>query len=559
LWLHNSSVRPACAILVLSAVAFGQLRGTGVVSGRVIEASNGDPVRKAIVTLTLQGAPPTWATARTDGSGRFRFDGLPTGKYGLRAAANGAGAAIYGANAAREVGEIISLGAGETREGLTLRFIHTGTIAGRVLNGDGDPLPGIAVSLLRVSRNLGERVLVNYRNSATDDRGEYRIPNLEPGQYYLRANPQNGRGGLSGLFAAQYYGGARESKDATVVNLRSGENLPGLDFRMHAEPGYRIHGRVTGVPDFGPPPKPPEGVARMNGGQANQVEVSVTPAGEGALPNSFGTSLFNPPDYSFDFGELIGGMYRIEARARTGGKTWAASQLIDSRQTANEMVLALAPAADIRGTLGIEGQTGQAPANVRVTVVRTGSRGENISAAPDAGGRFTLEQVPPGEFAVNVNPLPPGAFLKTASFGGKDVRFTRLSVEAGADPPPLNIVISMRSAKLEGRVEAGSGDSRRAGIVLAPTGALHTLLRFYYGAVTDDEGKFHLENLAPGKYKIFALEKMAPPDFRNPEAADQLDMLGEEIELMEGGTLEAHPKLIPVERAREALPAGVRQ
>ena len=47
---------------------------------------------------------------------------------------------------------------------------------------------------------------------------------------------------------------------------------------------------------------------------------------------------------------------------------------------------------------------------------------------------------------------------------------------------------------------------------------------------------------------------MRAADFRNPEAADQLDGLGDEIELAENAALTMHPKLIPIERAREALP-----
>jgi hypothetical protein len=85
------------------------------------------------------------------------------------------------------------------------------------------------------------------------------------------------------------------------------------------------------------------------------------------------------------------------------------------------------------------------------------------------------------------------------------------------------------------------------------------LTHFYYGAVSDDSGKFQIANVAPGKYRIFALEKLAPQPFRNPEAADQLSDLGTEIELMEGAALTVHPKLIPAERAREALNSEVRQ
>ena len=67
-------------------------------------------------------------------------------------------------------------------------------------------------------------------------------------------------------------------------------------------------------------------------------------------------------------------------------------------------------------------------------------------------------------------------------------------------------------------------------------------------------GKFKFTGIAPGKYKIFALEKMASGGFQNPEAIDQLGELGQEIDLAEEMQLfKTHPKLIPLDRAVEAL------
>jgi hypothetical protein len=118
----------------------------------------------------------------------------------------------------------------------------------------------------------------------------------------------------------------------------------------------------------------------------------------------------------------------------------------------------------------------------------------------------------------------------------------------------ISIVISMNTAQVHGEADAGSDDSKRAGILLAPTGQYSTLTRFYYDVAADDSGKFELKDIAPGKYKIFALEKLAPAEFKTPEAVSQVGQFGEEIDLAEGARLEVHPKLIPVERAREALP-----
>ena len=153
-------IRVICASAIFSAIAFAQAPGTAVISGSVVEASNNDPVRKAIVTLTWQGTPRSWATSRTDGSGQFKFEGLPAGKYDLRATKPVNGTAIYGASSVLELGELITLEDGETRAGVKLRFLHSATISGRVLDARGDPAVEALVTLLRPGRNLGERVLL---------------------------------------------------------------------------------------------------------------------------------------------------------------------------------------------------------------------------------------------------------------------------------------------------------------------------------------------------------------------------------------------------------------
>ena len=537
------------------SLSLGQQPGHGSISGTVVEASNSQPIRKVIVTLTLEATPRTWATTRTDDSGRFTFQQLPAGKYTPSAAKTGSGSATYGANSVREVGEVISLIDGETRAGLTLRFIHPGEISGRVFNAEGDPVQRVEVQVLRTTRNLGELVVANYRSAITDDRGEYHIPDLDPAQYYLRANPDvfmNDDDGSEKL-SPQYYGGAREWKISTVLNVHSGDKLVSLDFHLIADQHYPIHGHVTGVPDLGPSAD----FVQTLGAQPRGVEVMISPAGDGAQQWTTGGE-FQPPDYTFDFSSYPGDMYHLNAFLRANGKLWSASQIVDSRQPVGEVVLALIPAVDIKGQLRIEGEPHQPVTAVRIALNRQGSGGQGISVTPAADGTFTLPQVAPGEWTMTIAPLPQGGFIKSVLLGDKDFRFARLVVEPGSDAP-LHVVLSTRSAKIEGQVDAASGDSKRAGIVLAPVGKLHNLARFYYGVVTADDGKFQMQDIAPGKYKIFALEKLAPLAFRNPEAEEQLDPLGQEIDVAEGATLRLHPKLIPTDRAREALPKEIRQ
>ena len=520
-----------------SGVAFAQTPDTGVISGSVVEASNNEPVRKAIVTLTWQGTPHSWATSRTDSSGQFKFAGLPPGKYDLRAIKPGNGTAIYGATSVRELGELITLKDGETRAGVKVRFLHSATISGRALDPYGDPAIDVSVTLLKADRYLGKRVLVPYGGASTNDRGEYRLDDIVPGRYYLRARQRYGPG-IADPLVQQFLGGAREWKDSAILSINAGENLTGVDFHMTSEPAVPVQGRVTGLPGTG------------HNTEAISIMLWQTDEdGEGYMGIPY---TLMAPDYAFSF-DLTHGRYRIDASVQIEGKSWTATQLIDAFRASDDIILALAAARDVKGTLRIEGLGAPPAGSFHIRLAHRGV-GPSISAPVAADGTFTLAQVSPGdEWVMNINPLPPGAFLKAARFGDQDIRFARMQITPDSDDP-VSIVISMNTAQVHGEVDAGSGDSKRAGILLAPTGPYSTLIRFYYNATTDDSGKFELKDIAPGKYKIFALEKLEPAEFRTPEAASQLDPLGEEIDLAEGGRLEVHPKLIPVERAREALP-----
>jgi protocatechuate 3,4-dioxygenase beta subunit len=564
----------ARAILLLLCIvrvnSFAQPAGRGVISGSVVEASSGDAVRKAVVTVTWHGTPRAWATTRTDGSGRFTFEGLPAGAYDLRAAKQGLGMAIYGANSVRELGDVITLGDGETRQDLKLRFLHSGSISGRVVDPDGDPVVGANVSMLRAGRNLGERILTNFQGAATNDRGEYKFTGIDPGEYYLRcvANIQGRMGVVSQpILVPQYFGGGRDSKDAVVISLRGGDTLTGIDFHLSAEHPAKITGRVTGVPQLDPPteaPMPGGGMVFRNGrrfigggGQVVAVELLTADDNQLFWGNNGGTGA-QGPEYRFEMPDNLPGRYRVQASARAKDKTYYASQLIDAHEGANDIVLTMTPAVELKGTLKVEGPGTHPVESFTVALAPPGSgpRGGSYSSAVKKDGSFAIQDIPPGEWLLNINGNVGGTFEKLVRLGDKDFLFKRIEIPPGLDAP-LTIVLSSNTGTITGEIDAGgtggAGGAKRAGILLEPVGKWHTLARFYYGAVADDNGKFKLNGVAPGKYKIFALEKIATASYRNQESAELLDALGEETEVTEGAKIELHPKLIPYETAKEIL------
>ena len=318
------------------------------------------------------------------------------------------------------------------------------------------------------------------------------------------------------------------------------------------------------------------GSGGFTGGEnGSEASVTISPAGDFGLQGWTTGTVAQGPEHRFQMENFAAGRYRIEATYQSGSKSYGASQIFDLNANSGEVVLTLIPAIDLVGTIRVEGHAApneQSAVRVNgivtrgvsgngfgVHLTRPGNGQNTISAEMGAGGRFSFPQIVPGEWQLAVTPVPPG-FLKSAQFGDKDVRFTTFEV-GGKSDIALNIVVSMNTASITGEVDGGAsdsnldskGDSKRAGIVIAPVGQYHDLARFYYGTTADDKGKFHLSGIAPGKYKIFAIEKMAPASFRTPEAADQLVELGEVIDLSEGATLETRPKLIAADRAAQAL------
>src|SRR5687767_12623947 len=110
----------------------------GSISGTVVSATTGEPLRKASVSLTRSPGVPNLLIAVTDVQGRFSLTGLPTGQYTVSVDRFG-----YLSPSRAEIDkEIITVYDGQQVTGITIKLTPNGSISGRVLDDDGDPLAG---------------------------------------------------------------------------------------------------------------------------------------------------------------------------------------------------------------------------------------------------------------------------------------------------------------------------------------------------------------------------------------------------------------------------------
>lgn len=157
--------------------------GTGVVVGRVVEADGASSVPGAVVTLSLAGFAPQ--RALTDGQGRFAFRALPKGRFSLTASRPGFVDGAYGRM--RPGGTPLSLELTDnsrTGDADIMVWRHA-AIAGSVMDELNEPMVGLQVRVFRRDYVSGRRRLTDSGMDSTDDRGQFRVGALEPGEYVV--------------------------------------------------------------------------------------------------------------------------------------------------------------------------------------------------------------------------------------------------------------------------------------------------------------------------------------------------------------------------------------
>ena len=210
------------------------MTGSAAIQIRVVRAETGEPLRKALVSLTPSGYPPdTLKPAFTDDNGRLVLASVPPGRY--RIDVGKAGFVMP-----RRISAQIDV-ADRATEAVEIRMLPGAAISGRIVDEFGDPVERASVSADIVGRTeLGALSTTRAATATTDDRGEYRIGRLPPGTYVVSVVvPQASPGALvtvtdsggtqllvrnNAASVRNYYPGVRGLGQSQPFTLRAGDS-----------------------------------------------------------------------------------------------------------------------------------------------------------------------------------------------------------------------------------------------------------------------------------------------------------------------------------------------
>jgi protocatechuate 3,4-dioxygenase beta subunit len=545
-------VAPVPPPLRRSADAFGQVpvvrdprapqplpAGTAIVRGRVVTA-DGRPVKRVLVALSqVSAAQGDFSTTSgsavraashstlTDAQGQFSFDHLLPGFYRLTARPGPYQARFmvggYEQHRPGDPGSPFELSDGQVFAGATIVMPASGVITGRVTDDEGEPLTRVPVSTYFFAP--GATVPARSTGATTDDRGQFRIFGLQPGDYLVFADARNGNFEVDSTtdptgFIPTYFPGVASQGDAQHVQVRGGTETPGVDFRLIRGRLFTVSGTV--LSSQGQPVFPISVSVMQNTGQPQQRAV-----------NGFSTDRTG----HFTLKGIAAGDYKLAIRPRIAprrGMTVNDQLPRDVPEFANVdlhvdsdisgLVITTQPTLSIAGRLVFaDGLPPVAPGGTdplaRIRIAAVAALGTMYSA-PSTGRvapnlTFTLSGLS-SAVVVRVSGLPSNFVVKQVLVGAEDIT-DRGHEFTTRDSGQLQIVVTSRVAGVEGTVTDAAGRPAADSIVvllLEPENGRHAAL--YRSGTVDPYGRFRIPALRAGQFLVVAIPRDRMP--RNGDA-----------------------------------------
>ncbi|HLK66087.1 MAG TPA: carboxypeptidase-like regulatory domain-containing protein [Bryobacteraceae bacterium] len=219
-----------CLLALLSAA----IAPCAVIRGNIVENRTGKPLMRVTVTLLpVAPTPGNPQTAHTDRFGGFEFAALAPGAYVVKASQPGFLPMEYGQKLWNSAGQPVVV-ASDTAPFLNLRMLRYSGIVGTIRDENEIGMWGHEVVAYR---NTQPPQIVS--RATSDDRGVYRIPGLEPGDYVVRTT---GAEDEQVSYVPTFSKETREIANARIVQVYADEDATGMDIHPAAGKLFAITG-----------------------------------------------------------------------------------------------------------------------------------------------------------------------------------------------------------------------------------------------------------------------------------------------------------------------------
>lgn len=442
-----------------------------VLIGKVVRAGEGGgPVEGAQVTAMTGGWGFMPKSAYTDSSGEFRIDGLEPGAYKARAEAD---------DALGVAKEQVILGLGETSEPIVIEAHPAFLIEGKIVTEGGASCVDGSVSLEDAAQGRDMWMSV-------ESDGTVRQRGALPGDYQVHVR-------CNGFVSAERYERIKVV-DKSVTGLRwdvaKGQSIRGVVVDASGKPASHVNLDASLKPD---PSQP-------RGHQTTNVWGPETDA-----------------QGRFELAGLLPGTYELSLN------TWRKPRATPAKPTLVEVPkgkdvtglrIELPPSGELQGS--VRDPKGQPIASAKVNV-SDGVHWQSTTSKDD--GSFHFESLVGGDYRVTARLGWWGDAMRAPGTSDDDVQGERVEVREGK-VATVKLVVESASGRISGTVRDEDGEAVADAFIEATresdsaTKAAGAGIRqgrwgefFEKPNLTDQDGKFTLEQLPTGKHTLRAHRK----------------------------------------------------
>ncbi|HME58350.1 MAG TPA: carboxypeptidase-like regulatory domain-containing protein [Terracidiphilus sp.] len=498
-----------CVMALLLATAAAQPAPSPTplyrITGTVVNAATGEPVRRATVAAISSSDQQTVASVETGSDGQFALEGLAAAKYDVVAFRRGFLLSLYDQH--ELFNTAIVTGEGQQTEGLILRMTPVASLHGVVTGDGGDPVENAKVLLFLKphGHNPGARITQN-AETTTDDTGAYDFGDLAPGEYFLavvaqpwyalhhsalhqrpEADPSTA---LDVAYPVTYFDSTTEEASATPIILATGSREE-ANINLRAVPA--LHLTVE------PPSEQDLSTVRAElrqiifGSLASTDSITPQPATQTGI---------------IEFINLAPGHYEL-----THGDP---PRIVELDATANQQLDPNLgkPVVVISGTL--RSSSGAAlPDKVSLSLESLDTaHGQVPHSVFSINGEFTFESIRQGNYELTASTRERQLPITSITIGNRTNPGNQITVS----DKPLQVVVtvSLGETRIEGYARKAEKGAPGVMVVLVPKepAAFPSLAR---RDQSDSDGSFALRDVSPGRYTVVAIEDGWDLDWELPE------------------------------------------
>jgi hypothetical protein len=460
---------------------------------------------------------------------------------------------------------------GYTPRDLSFTLMRGGVISGRLRDPNGRLIPSMTIAAYQIVYRDGRGVLTNVKSAQTDDRGEYRLFWMAPGNYLISAIPRRPAAipAPQDVYARTFYPGLLDPRVVPPVVVTDGSDIPSIDIMIRPEAIAKITGRVVG-PSAGLNEKP----AAVTAGTMYLMPRDPNALADSAIPTVQNVAI-NRANGRFEIRNVLPGSYDLVASMTDspGGTMWGRARVDVGSIDIDDIVVDVR-GFEIKANITIDGEKipkpdplgAPAPAPGTAPTLDVPARppfelqlhsretynildeAANAKMAVDAAsGTYVFPSVPEGRYRFQVSPLPDNAYVEDIREGSVSVFDEGLAV-LGVPAGDITILINTKGATVKGNVTGSDlNPVDEALVALVPAQARRANLLLYRTTRSDEKGQFTINGVAPGEYRMFAWENVPTNAWLNADFMALQESRGKSLMVTAGGSASADLKVIPRE------------